>query len=126
MATFESGRESRSLRLILEGHAPIEGRLNRGKFAQYQIGDSIWLRRDYRDEYGVLHDGEERQALIRINSIRHYQSFYMMLKSEGYKRVIPYADSVEEAAAEFNRLYSTDEQAEYGVLAIESELVDQQ
>lgn len=124
MATYESGRESLLLDSILSGKKTIEGRLNRGKFAEYAIGDQIWLRRDYRDEYGILHDGEPRQALVEIVGIRHYSSFIDMITTEGFKRVIPYASSPEEAAQEYNNYYSTDEQADYGVLAIEIGLLE--
>lgn len=124
MTIYESGKESAQLDDILAGKRTIEGRLCRGKFAQYQVGDRVWLRRDYRDDYGILHDGEPRQALIEIVGIRRYSTFAEMLQGEGYKKVIPYAENIEEAAAEFNRYYSTDEQQQYGVLAIESALVD--
>lgn len=124
MATYESGRESLLLDSILDGKKTIEGRLNRGKFAEYCVGDQIWLRRDYRDEYGILHDGEPRQALVEVVGIRHYSSFIEMVQAEGYKRVIPYASSPEEAASEFNKYYSIDEQQQYGVLAIEIGLAE--
>ena len=60
MKTWESGRESGLLDEIIAGRKTIEGRLNRGKFAEYQPGDQVWLRRDYRDKQGVLRDGEPR------------------------------------------------------------------
>lgn len=124
MTTYESGKEAAQLDEILAGKQTIEGRLCRGKFAQYRVGDRIWLRRDYRDDYGILHDGEARQALIEIVGIRHYLTFAELLQAEGYKKVIPYAENIEEAINEFNRFYTTDEQQQYGVLAIESAAVD--
>lgn len=124
MTTYEAGKESSQLDDILQGRKTIEGRLNRGKFAQFQVGDQVWLRRDHRDDYGILHDGEARQALIEIVGIRKYSTFIQMLEAEGFKKVTPYAASAEEAAAEFNKFYSTDEQEENGVLAIEFALVD--
>lgn len=124
MTTYEAGKESSQLDDILQGKKTIEGRLNRGKFAKFNIGDQIWLRRDYRDDYGILHDGDPRQALIEVVSIRKYSTFAEMLQAEGFKKIVPYAANAEEAAGEFNKFYSTDEQEEYGVLAIEYALVD--
>ena len=124
MATYESGRESLLFDSIISGKKTIEGRLNRGKFADYTIGDQIWLRRDYRDEYGILHDGEPRQALVEVVGIRHYSTFIEMVTTEKFKRVVPYAGSPEEAAQEYNQYYSTDEQQQYGVLAIEIGLLE--
>lgn len=124
MAAHESGRESHLLDYILQGKKTIEGRLNRGKFKDYQVGDTIWLRRDYRDEYGQLHDGEPRQAYVEIVGIRNYASFADMLSAEGYKTVVPSASSLEDALSVYNSYYSTDDQLEHGVLAIEIALVN--
>ena len=117
--TWTSGRESKLLDDIIAGRKTIEGRLNKGKFAQYQVGDYVSLRRDYRDENGVLHDGEPCAALVEIVAIRSYETFIDMVNAEGYAKVIPHATSAQEAADEYNKYYSAEDQAKYGVLAIE-------
>lgn len=119
MKRWESGRESGLLDDILAGRKTIEGRLNKGKFAQYQIGDEVSLRRDIRDKNGVLHDGTSGAALVDIVGIRSYTSFLEMVTAEGFEKVIPFAKSADEAADEHNKYYSADDQARYGVLAIE-------
>lgn len=119
MNIWESGRESKLLDDIIAGRKTIEGRLNKGKFAQYQPGDLVWLRRDYRDADGVLHDGEPRAALIEVKDIRQYKTFLGMVTAEGFKNVIPHAETAEEAANEYERYYPAEKQAQYGVLAIE-------
>ncbi len=124
MTTWESGRESELLDDIIAGRKTIEGRLNRDKFAQYKIGDMISLRRDYRDEKGVLHDGESHTAVVKIIAIRHYKNFLDMVTNEGYRKVIPRAENAVQAADEYNKFYSSDDQATYGVLAIEIQLID--
>jgi len=119
MTTWESGRESGLLDDIIAGHKTIEGRLGRGKFAEYRVGDLVSLRRDYRDEQGTLHDGEPGAATVEITAVRRYNSFLEMVSTEGYQRVIPSASSPQEAADEYNRFYSAEDQSKYGVLAIE-------
>lgn len=119
MTTWESGRESGLLDDIIAGRKTIEGRLNRSKFAEYRPGDIITLRRDHRDEHGVLQDGEPDAARVKITAIRHYPDFLSMVQTEGYEKVIPNAANVQEAADEYNAYYSTEDQAQYGVLAIE-------
>jgi len=119
MTTWESGRESGLLDDIIAGRKTIEGRLNKGKFAEYKVGDSVSIRRDYRDDKGTLQDGEPSAATVKVVAIRHYTSFLEMVSAEGYKKVIPSAQSAEEAAAEYDKYYSTEDQAAYGVLAIE-------
>lgn len=119
MTTWESGRESHLLDAIIDGQKTIEGRLNRDKFANYKIGDQIWLRRDHRDETGILHDGEPHAALVEVVDIRHYNSFIQMTTVEDFKKIIPNAESAQQAADEYNKYYSSKDQLKYGVLAIE-------
>jgi len=123
MNIWESGRESHLLDSIIAGDKTIEGRLNRDKFAQYQVGDQVWLRRDHRDKDGKLQDGEPHVALVEITGIRHYNTSLEMTCSEDYKKIIPYADSAKSAADEYNKYYSEADQKEYGVLAIEFKLL---
>ena len=119
MTVWESGRESQLLDDIIAGRKTVEGRLKRGKFAQYRAGDVIKLRRDIRGDDGVLCDGEPDQARVKIIAIREYLDFLSLCQAEGYKRVIPHAMSAEEAADEYNKYYTTEDQAGCGVLAIE-------
>lgn len=119
MKTWTSGRESGLLDDIIAGRKTVEGRLDKDKFADYAVGDHVSLRRDYRDEAGVLHDGEPDQVRVEVTAIRRYASFIDMVSAEGYAKVIPSAKDAREAAAEYNKYYSTTDQAKYGVLAIE-------
>lgn len=121
--TWRAGRESYLLDDIIAGRKTIEGRLNRGKFAEYRVGDTVLLRRDWRDDTGVLHDGEPDVARVEIVAIRHYDSFLAMVTAEGYERVIPSAGSDEAAAAEYDKYYSSADQRTYGVLAIEVRVI---
>jgi len=123
MTDWESGRESALLDEIIAGRKTIEGRLNKGKFARYVPGDIVTLRRDFRDENGILHDGPANAARVRVVAVRNYPSFLAMVEAEGYTKVIPSASSSNQAAAEYNKYYSAADQATYGVLAIEVKLV---
>ena len=124
MATWESGRETGLLDDILAGRKTIERRLKKGKFAEYRPGDYVSLRRDFRDKQGALRDGPTRAATVRVVAVRNYKSFFEMVEAEGFKHVIPSAVSSSEAADEYNKYYSADDQAKYGVLAIEIRPVD--
>lgn len=116
---WESGRESRLLDDIIAGRKTIEGRLKKGKFAEYRVGDIVKLRRDVRDEHGVLHDGDPDAVRVQVVAVREYESFLTLCKQEGYAQVIPQARSAKEAARQYDTYYSAAEQAKYGVLAIE-------
>jgi ASC-1-like (ASCH) protein len=117
--TWQSGRESHLLDDIIAGRKTIEGRLNRGKFAEYRVGDTVVLRRDWRDDAGQLHDGVPDAAKVEIIAIRQYANFLEMVTAEGYERVIPSASTAEAAAAEYDAYYYAEDQQRYGVLAIE-------
>lgn len=119
MTVWGSGRESELLDDIIAGRKTIEGRLNKGKFAEYRVDDVVRLRRDARDEQGILRDGTPDAARVKIVAIRKYPDFLAMVEAEGYNKVIPSAESAEVAAAEYDRYYSAEDQARYGVLAIE-------
>lgn len=119
MTSWESGRESGLLDDIIEGRKTIEGRLNKGKFAEYAVGDTVSLRRDIRGEDGVLRDGEPYAALVSVVAIRHYPGFLSMVTAEGFKQVIPSARSAQQAADEYNKYYSAEDQKTFGVLAIQ-------
>ena len=119
MTVWESGRESALLDDIIAGRKTIEGRLNRGKFADYVVGDTVLLRRDFRDENGYLQDGYPRAAEVVITAIHHYSSFIEMVAAEGYQNVIPAAPDGQSAANEYNKYYTATDQAKHGVLAIE-------
>lgn len=120
---WQSGRESDLLDDIIAGKKTVEGRLNKGKFAKYKVGDIVSLRRDWRDTRGILHDGEPDVASVQIIKIGHYSSFLQMVQAEGYKNVIPSAKSNIEAANVYNQYYSAQDQAEYGVLGIKVNII---
>ena len=121
---WDSGRESELLDHIIAGRKTIEGRLNRSKFTQYKVADTISLRRDVRDAAGVLHDGEPGVVTVKILAIRKYSTFLELVTKEGYNKVIPDAEDAQSAADMYNRYYSAADQARYGVLAIEITVVE--
>lgn len=123
MNIWESGRESSLLDHIIAGRKTIEGRLDRDKFSHYRVGDIINIRRDIRNTQGELCDGETNAAQVEIIAIRNYPDFREMVKAEGYEHVIPDAVSYEEAAQEYDRYYSAEDQANHGVLAIEVRVI---
>lgn len=119
MAQWESGRESLLLDDIITGRKTVEGRLNKGKFAEYTVGDTVSLRRDIRGDDGILRDGTPGATVVEVVAIRTYPDFLSMVTAEGFLNVIPSAASAQEAADEYNRYYSAKDQKRYGVLAIQ-------
>ncbi len=123
MTIWEFGLEAKPFSAVVAGKKTIEGRLNKGKFAKFAAGDIVKIRKDYRDEDGIIHDGEPDAARIEIVAVRGYPSFLAMVKEEDYKRIGPLAYSPEEVIESYDKYYSVEDQAQYGVLAIEIKLV---
>ena len=109
MTVWESGRESELLDEIIAGRKTIEGRLNRSKFTEYRVGDTVSLRCDMRDEDGVLRDGMPNAVRVMVVAIRQYSDFTSMIAAEGYEKVIPNAANAQDAANEYNKYYSAED-----------------
>jgi ASC-1-like (ASCH) protein len=118
MNIWYSGRESYLVDDIIAGHKTIEGRLKRGKFANYAVGDIVMLRRDYRDKNGVLQDGADYDTKVQITNIKQYGSFKDMFKYEDYRQALPRDGGLKEVIETYYKYYTKEEQQKYGVLAI--------
>ena len=91
---------------IREGKKTIEGRLNKGKFKDLKINDTI-----------IWNDTFETK-IIRITN---YDSFYKYLINEGLKNTLPSKDinSIEAGLNIYYKFYTPEMEKEFGVLAIE-------
>jgi len=88
---------------ILSGEKTVEGRLNKGKFLDLQVGDTLRINDEV--EYKVL----EKNI---------YPSFREMIEKEGLKNVIPDKNTVEDAVAVYHKFYSEEDEFKYGVVGI--------
>ena len=118
MAKWHSGREAKYLDAILDGTKLYEGRLNKGKFAEYRVGDEIGLRRDIRNADGTLTNGHGTETVVKITRILQFANFEDMMNVLDYSQIIPDARDKMEAVKRYEIFYSKAEQDRYGVLAI--------
>ena len=70
---------------IKNGQKTAEGRLNKGKFAQIEIGDILLLGLDQNDK--------NREEYL-VTGKNEYKSFYEMMEKEGLKNVLPGKDDI--------------------------------
>ena len=124
MAIWEFGLETIPFEAVVAGRKTIEGRLSTGKFAQFAAGDIVKVRRDYRDENGVIQDGEPDAARVKVVAVRKYANFSDLVNSEGIERVSSAPASAEETINGYAEYYSLEDQAKYGVLAIEVTVIE--
>lgn len=89
---------------IKEGEKTMEGRLNKGKFADIEVGNKCLVNDDFE---------------VEVIGKRLYKTFQEMIEAEGIEKVIPDANSVEEAVAVYYKFYTKEKEAEHGVVALE-------
>jgi len=89
---------------ILSGKKTVEGRLNKGKSKEIEIG-------------GILNINNEVE--FEVVGKRIYSSFREMIEKEGIEKTIPDKKSVEEAVGVYRRFYTLEEENKFGVVAIE-------
>ncbi|HSX14946.1 MAG TPA: ASCH domain-containing protein [Candidatus Saccharimonadales bacterium] len=123
MQTFESGREASLLKDIKSGAKTVEGRLAKGKFLDYQVGDHVKLRADHYNQVGKLIKSEPNQAEVVITKIEHYPDFKTMLAGVGYLSLVPRAKDVDEALDELYKYYTLEQEQRFGAIAIYFELL---
>lgn len=123
MKTWQAGREKSLLDDIKGGTKTVEGRLYRDKFAEYKVGDQVSLRADTYDADGTLLKEEPNQALVEITKIERFATFADMLSQIGYQKVVPRAESVEQAIAEYAKYYSPMDEDKYGVVAVHVRMI---
>jgi len=100
--------------LISLGLKKVEGRKNKGRFEDMQVGDLInWTNDDF------MH----RNVLTIIKRKSVYTSFKEYLENEGLKNCLPGIHSLEHGLSVYYKYFTKEEENEFGVVAIELELV---
>lgn len=90
--------------MVIEGLKTVEGRLNKDKFAEIEIGDVLMM--------------QPENKRFRVVGRRQYKTFREMLEAEGIKNVLPDKNNIEEATKVYKKFYKESEENKYGVLAI--------
>lgn len=91
--------------LIISGKKTVEGRLNKGKFADLKIWDILEL--------------DDTWEKLEVVNLTPYPNFKAMLENEGLKHTLPRVTSIEEGIAIYHQFYTPAQEAEFWVLAIE-------
>jgi len=100
--------------LISLGLKTVEGRKNKGKFKDMQIGDIIqWHNEDFK----------ERKILTKITGKSEYKTFEEYLTSEGLNKCLPGMPSIEHGLSVYFKYFTKEDEAKFGVVAIRLELL---
>ena len=95
--------------LIQLGIKKVEGRLNKGKFADMNIGDFILFTNNDL--------GFERKFKIQIKNISYYNNFQIYLKNETLDKCLPGIDSIENGLKVYYKYYKESDEKKYKIKA---------
>ena len=100
--------------LISLGLKKVEGRKNKGKFKDMQVGEIIqWFNSDFK----------ERTIQTKITRKKEYKTFKEYLKKEGLQRCSPGIPSMKHALSVYFKYYTKEDEKKYGVIAIQLEII---
>ena len=94
--------------LIKQGRKLVEGRLNKGVFANIKKDDSIiWTNRDEKCQTNVTY-------------VKRYTDFKEMLEAETIERALPEPTikTIEDGVDLYHQYFSTEDEKKYGVVAV--------
>jgi ASC-1-like (ASCH) protein len=94
--------------MILNGVKTLEGRVGYGNIKNIQVNDHIYFNGRYK---------------AKITKVSKYPSFRQAVNKENYKKLIPDADSHENAISIYESLFPLWKQRQLGVYIFEFELI---
>ena len=118
----EIGIESTLVEAIRNGDKTIEAVLGEPRYLRIQEGDSVSIREDFWYEGKIL-ESLEHALEVKVTQILYFETFKEMLAAVDFQAAIPSAKSVDEAVKVYKSLYSSEDEQEYGIVALTFELV---
>jgi ASC-1-like (ASCH) protein len=100
--------------LISLGLKTVEGRKNKGRFKEMEVGDIIEFTNN---------DFNSRSVLTRITRKTEYSTFTEYLETEGLDRCLPGIPDLETGLSVYYKYFTKEDEKEFGVIAINIELV---
>jgi ASC-1-like (ASCH) protein len=100
--------------LISLGLKTVEGRKNKGRFKDMQIGNIVeWYNEDFL----------KRSILTKIVGKEEYNTFEEYLENEGLDKCLPGIPTMEHGLSVYFKYFTKEDEKEYGVVAIRIELI---
>ncbi len=101
--------------LIALGLKTVEGRLNKGSFKDMKVGDTVlWTNQQ---------QNFKREILTRISRITKYMGFEDYLQTETLPKCLPGILNIEQGLQVYYKYFLKEDESQYGVLAIEVEII---
>jgi len=109
MSIYEKNLSEPWFSLIKLKIKTVEGRLNKGDFANMNIGDSILFS---NNELGF-----ERKFKIKIKNIAYYDNFQTYLENETLDKCLPGIDNIKNGLKVYYKYYKKSDELEYKIKA---------
>ncbi|MFH0905296.1 MAG: ASCH domain-containing protein [bacterium] len=107
--TFSNHRAEPHFTFVKNGQKTIEGRLKKGEYANLKTGDHIV----------VQNDDETDSVEVIVKDVRPYPTLLEMLSREKLNEILPDIKNIDQAMQAYRQFYTPEQEAEFGVIAIE-------
>lgn len=96
--------------MIQIGRKLSEGRLCHGDFAEMKPGDTIFFE---NDDFGY-----KRCLKVRVNWIKHYDTFEELLEKETLELSLPGIYTIEEGLKIYRQYYAKEDEEKYKIVCL--------
>lgn len=108
---YHNHRSEPYFTFLKNGQKTIEGRIRKGWYRNVQSGDEI-----------VVYNDEETDSIETIvKRVTKYQSIKNMLTHEPINKLLPDVETVDQGIKVYRRFYTSQQERQFGVVAIEVE-----
>jgi ASC-1-like (ASCH) protein len=109
MTVYEKNLSEPWFSLIKLKNKIVEGRLNKGDFANMNVGDFIVFT---NNELGF-----ERKFTVEIKKITYYDNFQLYLENESLEKCLPGIDTMDDGLNIYYKYYSKNDEIKYKIKA---------
>jgi ASC-1-like (ASCH) protein len=102
---------------IRAGRKTVEGRLNRGQFAELAPGSLLLIAAT-----GEASQNEPKTTAV-VTKVVRYPSFVEYLSEEGLDKCLPGIQTINQGVGVYRQFYTAEQEEEHGVLAIHIRVV---
>lgn len=104
--SFMDDPKNSLLKTIVKGSKKAEGRIASAYIRSFKVDEELLLQ------------ASEEYVVCRITYLNFYKSFEEMLKSEGFRNMIPFAENFEEAVEVYEKFPGSGRVKKFGCCAI--------
>ncbi len=106
---FRNHRTEPYFTFVKNGQKTIEGRIKKGWYKYIAPKDHI-----------IVYNAKETDSVeVLVKKVTTYNTFCEMLEKESFKKIFPDVKSIHQGVKIYKRFYSSEQEKQFGVVAIE-------